>query len=120
MQDGDAGIPICSDFEYYDSYYKCNVEQSIGGFLGFEDEEYNIIDSYLSPPEFFPSGLIAFAENGGGDLVCFDYREDKNRSDPPIVYWNHEADVGKDVSFVAKNFDEFIGMLKEPEDIDDV
>ncbi|MBS0271760.1 MAG: SMI1/KNR4 family protein [Proteobacteria bacterium] len=112
----DAGVPLKTDFEYDDKSHECMMPQAIGCFLGLEDPEYNIGDVFKNPPEFFPEGLVAFAETGGGDYICFDYREGKDNIDPPIVYWNHEADVGKDVSFVANNFEEFLGMLREPED----
>lgn len=112
----DAGIPFNTDFEYYDESLKCVIPQSMGGFLGVEHEVYNIINLYKTTPEFFPDKLIAFAETGNGDYICFDYRNGKDNLDPPIVYWNHEADVGKDVSFVANNFEEFLSMLREPED----
>lgn len=112
----DAGIPAKTDFEYFDQSHSCFISQSMSGFLGITDEEYNIIECYKDPPEFFPKDIVAFAETGNGDFVCFDYREGKDDPNPPIVYWNHEADVGKDVSFVTNNFEEFLGMLKEPED----
>ena len=73
----------------------------------------NLIDGYYHPPEFFPKNIVPFARDGGGNFVCFDYRSNPKTNNPPIVYWNHEADIGKDVSFIAKNFDEFISMLKE-------
>lgn len=116
LKECDAGIPLQTDFHYFDVSHKCLMPQSVGGFLGVEDSEYNILEIYNSPPEFFPDGLVAFAETGGGDLICFDYREGKDNPDPAIVYWNHEADIGKDVSFIAENFEAFLGMLKKPED----
>ncbi len=74
--------------------------------------------AFKSPPEFFPEGLIAFAETGGGDSICFDYRESRDNPNPPIVYWDHEADAGKDVSFISKDLKSFLSMLKEPEDVE--
>lgn len=114
----DAGVPINTDFEYYDVSHEITIQQDMGGFLGIEDNIYNIINTFKNPPEFFPEGLIAFAETGNGDFICFDYRQGKDNFDPQIVYWNHEACIGKDVSFVASNFEEFLGMLKEPDELD--
>lgn len=68
----DAGAPLKTDFDYYDYSHKCKMPQALGCFLGLEDKEYNIVKSFLNPPEFFPKGLIAFAETGGGDYICFD------------------------------------------------
>lgn len=112
----DAGIPIQSDFEYYDEYHQSTISQDLGTFLGIENQESNILNRVKYPPEFFPKKLLAFAETGNGDYICFDYREGSENLDPTIVYWNHGADIGKDVSFVAKNFEEFLKMLKEPEE----
>lgn len=96
--------------KYYDPFSK----------IPFEQEEFcitynNIIDNYYNPPEFFPKNLLAFGETGNGDLLCFDYRENPSTDDPLVVYWNHGAPEGKDVSFVADNFESFISILEEPE-----
>src|SRR5688572_30530944 len=40
------------------------------------------VDGQL-PDRFFP-----FAEDGGGDLLCLDFRG--GSADPPVVYWSHE------------------------------
>ena len=103
-----------SDFMYFDESFQKERISSIGAFLNFDSESYNsILKDNLLSPEFFPKNLIAFAEVGNGDLICFDYTSNKSNLNPPIVYWDHGADVGKDVSFVANNFEEFIGMLRE-------
>ena len=64
----------------------------------------------------FEDGLIPFGDNGGGDMICFDYRNDKTTDDPPIVIWNHDMGLKHRVVFIANNFEEFINMLHEPED----
>ena len=64
----------------------------------------------------FEDGLIPFGENGGGDYICFDYRNDKTTDNPPIVIWNHDMGLKHRVVFIANNFEEFINMLHEPED----
>ena len=70
---------------------------------------FDILKVYLDPPEFFPKSLVPFADDGGGDLTCFDYRNCKEN--PPIVFWVCGAPEGEDVHFVANSFDEFLGML---------
>ena len=112
----DGGMPDTSDFDYFDVSLKDTVGQAVGIFYSLISGELNLIKEYFSPPEFFPEGLVAFAETGNGDLICFDYRNDPKTGNPPIVYWNHEAEVGKDVSFIAKDFEEFLSILKEPKD----
>lgn len=110
----DGGVPIDGTFEYYDPIQNITIKSGVAGFLRLMPSKWgSILDDYLSPPEYFPEGLIAFADVGNGDLICFDYRDGKDNPNPPVVYWNHEADEGEDVSFVAKNFEEFMGMLRE-------
>ena len=110
------GGSIDYDFSYYDIYFKEIIETAIGGIYGINSSDSeDIVKEYLHPPEFFPQNLVAFAEDGGGNFVCFDYRTAPETNNPPIVHWNHEADEGQDASYVANNFDEFIGILSEPE-----
>lgn len=87
------GATIDYNFSYYDNDLKCNTISGVGLIYGVNRLEYNkgydIINNYNDPPEFFPAGIIAFAETGGGNRICFDYRQDSNTDNPPIVYWNH-------------------------------
>lgn len=104
-------------FSYFDLDMESLTDSCLGGFLSLMPDEYtDFYETFLKPPELFPRNIIAFAEVGNGDLICFDYRSDPKTDNPPVVYWNHEAEVGKDISFIAKDFEEFLSMLKEPED----
>jgi hypothetical protein len=78
----------------------------------------NLIDAYEDPPACFPENLVAFGTNGSGNMICFDYRSDPTTDNPPIVYWDHGAYIGEDVSFLANNFEEFIQMLRESDEGD--
>lgn len=105
-------------YQYYDVCFKRYFTDGLGFIYGISDHNdqiYDIVTEYYTPPEFFPKNLVAFSDTGSGNLVCFDYRNNPKTNDPPIVYWDHEADVGKDVSFIANNFDDFLGILKETE-----
>jgi hypothetical protein len=64
----------------------------------------------------FEDGLIPFGDNGGGDLICFDYRKNRDTDNPPIVIWNHDMGFEHRVVFIANSFEEFINMLHEPKD----
>lgn len=78
--------------------------------------DYNdLIDNYQNAPDFFPKNIVAFGETGNGDKICFDYRFDPKTDDPPIVYWNHDSMPSESLTIEAKNFEEFISMLEEPE-----
>ncbi len=117
IKECDGGTVLKDNFNYYDIYFNKKFTSGVGRLLKLnESEGVNFLKLYNEPPEFFPKGLIAFSDVGCGDFICFDYREEENTSNPPIVYWNHEAEEGKDVSFIAKNFEEFIDMLYEDED----
>ncbi len=62
---------------------------------------------------------MPFTEDGGGNHVCFDYRSDRNN--PPIVFWHHERrGLDNEVSFVAKTFSDFVELLHEPDDDEDL
>lgn len=99
----------------YDPYSFFNPPNAKEYFISYHD----IINNYKYPPEFFPENLVAFAEDGGGNRTCFDYRSNTSSSNPPVVHWNHEASVDEDVSFIANNFDEFIENLELWEDDND-
>ena len=117
IRNHDGCTPVKSDFSYLDVLSQSRMS-GIGAFISIVTDEYlSMLDTFQDPPEFFPTGIVAFAEVGNGDLICFDYRVDPKTDNPPIVYWNHEAEEGKDVSFIAKDFEEFLSILKEPEDL---
>ena len=65
---------------------------------------------------FFSKWLIPFGDNGGGDLICFDYRSDHTTNNPPIAIWNHYLEFKHRTVFIANNFEEFINMLHLPPD----
>ena len=111
----DGGYPLKDEFDYYDEYDEEILPGSIAIFLKFNESPYfdTVLKYFYEPPEFFPENLLAFG--GDGNLVCFDYREGKDNLNPPIVYWRHGAEDGKDVSFIAPNFDAFIKMLYRSE-----
>jgi hypothetical protein len=75
-------------------------------------QEQRILSKQKRPSE----GLVAFAEVGNGDQICFDYREGKDNADPSIVIWEHEGDEGKDISFLAPNFESFMDTLMDEEE----
>lgn len=66
---------------------------------------------FSNPIENMPKDLIIFGGEGCGDYICFDYRNDSDTDNPPIVYWKHDAEPGKGLFFVANTFDEFLDML---------
>ena len=85
------------------------IQQHIDNLKYDEEQDWDV--KYL-----FEDGLIPFGENGGGDMICFDYRKNRTTNNPPIVIWNHDMGLEHRVVFIANNFEKFINMLHEPED----
>jgi hypothetical protein len=117
IQNGGTLNKYC--FEYRNAYVVETMYSGASCFFRIDplatDAPEGTVEEYvLDPPEFFPKGLIAFADDGGGNLTCFDYRNTK--ADPPIVFWCRDDSEGEDVHFLANNFEEFINMLHEPTD----
>ncbi len=52
---------------------------------------------FANPIENMSRDLIIFGGEGCGDYICFDYRKNQKTDNPPIVYWKHDAEPGKDV-----------------------
>lgn len=57
-----------------------------------------------------PDKLFPIAEDGGGDLLCLDFRGDT--STPPVVYWSHDVGGAEAVVQVATSFAELLSMLE--------
>lgn len=111
-----GGHPTKSHFSYNDPDLGL-VGDGLGVLLSFDpDDKYNkLLDHNLTPPEFFPEELIIFGEDGGGNCICFDYRNDKEF--PSVVFWVHDAFEGENIFFLANSFSEFLDLLEEPVDI---
>ncbi|WP_309398424.1 SMI1/KNR4 family protein [Cerasicoccus maritimus] len=58
--------------------------------------------------------IIPFGEDGGGNWICFDYRE--NKEEPSIVYWFHEIGGDDGCIFVCDRFTTFLNSLTTPDD----
>jgi hypothetical protein len=116
-------------FDYSDPSREGRKTSNSIAFVKFEEIE-NDIESLLKQTtedendpnlfkfyHYFHKWLVPFGENGGGDFICFDYRENHDTYDPKIIFWRHDAwDPSERISFIANNFEEFVNMLYEPED----
>jgi cell wall assembly regulator SMI1 len=114
-------------FDFYDNNREMSSSESIA-FLDvtqIQDDMNSLLhqstDDLHDPDIFkfyhyFDKRLIPFGETGGGDFICFDYRNYPKIQDPPVIYWCHDADeLDERISFISNNFEEFIDMLHEPE-----
>ena len=73
-------------------------------------------DTRNEDPDYpFPDNVVPFGLDGGGNLICFDYRDNLKTSEPKIVVWHHEGchSPETEISYVANNFDEFLDMLHD-------
>jgi hypothetical protein len=110
------------EFDYDDPNIKTGNNSNSIAFEKIETIQKSIeLLKYDEEPDLdikyrFEDGLIPFGDNGGGDMICFDYRNDRTTDNPPIVIWNHDMGFEHRVVFIANNFEEFINMLHEPED----
>jgi cell wall assembly regulator SMI1 len=87
--------------------------RGIGNLLEIERwQDSNVYDH----AEYMIDDVVPFAEDGGGNLICFDYRHDHSRETPSIVFWDHELD---NLLSIADTFDSFIEMLFVPQDVID-
>jgi hypothetical protein len=84
----------------------------------YESPWTSIEDLIEDPPEGFDPGLVAFAQTGAGDLICFDWRKGKSDPDPPIVIWLHEFTDDGPVVPVAPNFKALLDNLQFYKDED--
>ena len=66
----------------------------------------------LSTEHEMPHEIIPIAEDGGGDLVCLDYREDPSHSSPRIAYWHHEVSGVDGLTPLAVSFSALLAILR--------
>jgi hypothetical protein len=60
-----------------------------------------------------PAHLIAFSDNGAGDLLCFDTTRPEG-AEYPVVWWNHEMGEDQEPEGAASSFLDWIEQtLKE-------
>lgn len=66
----------------------------------------------LSSEHGLPPEIVPIADDGGGDFVCLDYRDDPTRSSPRIVYWHHELQGVDGLMPLAESFSELLAKLR--------
>ncbi|PGZ98486.1 1,3-beta-glucan synthase regulator [Bacillus pseudomycoides] len=95
------------------------------------DDDENIIEVFNDYKDTLPAELVPFAFDPAGNLICFDYKNNKNN--PVVVFWEHE-NVGEkemlmreeglteeqveerareNVFYVASTFTEFLNKLHD-------
>ena len=84
---------------------------SIGLWLSFSPWESESAWSHLSTwsEHQLPSELVPIATDGGGNLLCLNYR---NAPEPEVVLWYHELEGTDGLQFVAATFSDFLAILR--------
>jgi hypothetical protein len=112
-----GGSPHETDFEFSDSETGTFCA-SVGEFFTLSPDDDRNLLRWMERTEFFPTGLVPFAGDGGGNYICFDFRSDTNS--PSIVFWHSgRRGLENEVSCVAKTFSDFVDLLHEPADEED-
>ncbi len=103
--------PLQSDFVVH---ARTGIQKrGLGRFLEIERwQDSNVYEH----AEYMINDVVPFAEDGGGNLICFDYRGKRRREDPSIAFWDHELGAD-DLLPVADSFEAFIDLLFVPQDI---
>jgi hypothetical protein len=82
--------------------------------LSFDpNSSYFILDTVnaLIFKEQLPDNVFPFAEDAGGAMMCFDFRDDA--ANPKVVYWVHDSWEPEPIQPLASSFTEFLEMLVE-------
>ncbi len=106
-----GGNPVENKFSFICKNNR-KIVSCLGVLLRF-DEKYegdNIINTINNISGQIPEKIIPFADDGGGDLICFDFKN-KNGDLPKIVYWHHERNLEESITPVCDSFSDFIEML---------
>jgi len=107
------------------------VERVFGALLKINnpDSGTDILNVFKNYKDTLPKGLVPFAFDPAGDLICFDYKD--HGDNPIIVFWEHENAGEKEtymqeeglreeqaeerarenVYYVAETFTEFLEKL---------
>jgi hypothetical protein len=110
-----GGAPNETDFEFSDGR-DGTFFASAGQFLTFIPDDRNYVLACVNRTEFFPADLLPFAVDGGGNLTCLDFRFSES---PSVVFWHcGRRGLTDEISPVARDFTEFIGLLHLPVDDD--
>lgn len=86
---------------------------SIGHWLSLSPWETESLWATLSfwREHQLPHSLVPIASDGGGNLVCLDYRES---GEPSVAMWFHELMGEAGLTVVAQSFTQFMENLREP------
>jgi hypothetical protein len=106
----DGGYPMPNRFTLNEH------EEVFNKLLSLQEVSYNIIDTYNNVKDRLINGVIPFAEDPFGNLLCFDYRKSKQ---PNIVFWDHEkAFINRNsaLCYLCDSFSDLLLLLHDAQD----
>jgi hypothetical protein len=101
----------------YSKSYITKTGKSLESWLTLDsadDKKFNSIISvynFLLQKKYISNLTVPFAEDGGGNYFCFQYKS-LNDSSPSIVFWNHESNEFTPKK-EANSLQEFLSGLKK-------
>lgn len=105
-----GGRPAKREFDVHAAGLK--FRSSLAVLLSFSEENSeNILNTCKDLEGQLPKGIVPFAEDGGGDYMCFDFRSNETADNPGIIYWHRSGLPENEFSFLANTFSEFLGIL---------
>ena len=110
-----GGMPMPNCFEQKGEYWSVNEIYSLKYGTKGSSLERCYIMVVVGGEEYFPRGLVPFAQDGGGDLFCFRVGGAREGS---ICCWLHEHPENPKEAVVdlADDIDSFLAALVIPPD----
>lgn len=106
----DGGYPTPNRF-------KCQGKEEVfNNLIGIGSSADDMIQTYEDVADRIIAGIIPFAEDPFGNLICFDYRQNNKTK---VVFWDHEKAIdGTDsaISFICNTFSDLLNMLRETQE----
>lgn len=101
VREHNGGRPLPNRFDTERS-----EKRMIKSFLPVDERPGNILEVYEWIKDRIPPLVIPFANDPGGNYLCFDYR--KSFDTPEIVFWDHET---CSVERISIDFPAFIAKI---------
>ncbi|MGN0171803.1 MAG: SMI1/KNR4 family protein [Acutalibacteraceae bacterium] len=116
-----AQLFMCEGREYLVERFLCLLDDELLDKLEIGCYDILVIvsqifDCLTDDDEAYGVQLMPIADLFAGDLVCLDYRTDKQ--EPEVCVWAHEEseELAPCTYKIADTFDDFLKMLYEPKD----
>ncbi|ENQ3104922.1 SMI1/KNR4 family protein, partial [Bacillus cereus] len=71
--------------------------------------DFSIEAIYEFSKESLQKGIIPFARDPFGNLICFDYRQSNN--EPTVVFFDHEEQGENSIELICNTFTELLNKL---------